>query len=70
MIHKSYRVTGMSCPNCAMSIESIEDELPGIRRLAASYQKGSMEIEYDENLVSESEILAAVQRRGYQAVMN
>ena len=69
MIHKTYRVTGMSCPNCAMNIEGIEDELPGIRMLLASYQKGSMEIEFDETLVSEDEILAAVQRHGYQAEM-
>lgn len=66
MLHKTYRITGMSCPNCAMNIEGIEDELPGIRMLFASYQKASMEIEFDEYQVSEAEILAAVQRHGYQ----
>ena len=67
MIRQTYRVTGMSCPNCAMNLESIEDELPGIHKVIASYLKGNMEVEFDEQQVSEIEILAAVTHRGYQA---
>lgn len=67
MIQKTYRIRGMTCPNCAMNIERLENDLPGIRTLTASYLKGSMEVEFDEGRISESEIVAAVAQLGYQA---
>ncbi|HEX7620539.1 MAG TPA: heavy-metal-associated domain-containing protein [Anaerolineales bacterium] len=67
MIKKIYRVEGMHCTNCAMNIEGIEDDLPGIKQISASYRKGQMEVEFDEAKVSEAQILAAVEKRGYQA---
>lgn len=57
----------MQCPNCALRIESIEDDLPGIRQVSASYQKGQMVVEFDETIVSDSEIIAAVKKVGYTA---
>ncbi len=65
MIKKIYRVEGMHCPNCAMRVESIEDELPGIGRVSASYQKGQMVVEFDETKVSEAEMIEAVKKVGY-----
>lgn len=67
MVKKIYRVTGMNCTNCAMNLEAIEDELPGIQLIFASYQKACMDVEYDETLVSEAQILAAVEKHGYHA---
>jgi len=67
MVKKTYRVEGMHCPNCAMNVESIEDDLPGIKQVSASYQKGQMVVEFDEAKVSEAQILAALEKRGYHA---
>ena len=67
MIKKVYRVEGMHCSNCAMSVEGIEDDLPGIRRVSASYQKSNMAVEFEEQLVSEEQILSALEKRGYRA---
>jgi len=67
MIKKTFRVTDMHCPNCAMALEGIEDDLPGIRQVSASYQKMQMMVEYDEAKVSEAQILEAVKRKGYTA---
>ena len=68
MVKKTYRVEGMNCINCAMNIEGIEDDLPGIKQICASYQKANMVVEFDETKVSEAQILAAVVKRGYQAI--
>jgi len=65
MIKKTFRVTDMHCTNCAMVIEGIEDDLPGIRQVTASYQKMQMTVEYDETKVSEAQILEAVKSKGY-----
>lgn len=67
MVRKTYCVEGMHCSNCAMNIEGIEDDLPGIKQVSASYQKGQMVVEFDEAKVSEAQILAALDKRGYQA---
>ena len=63
---KIFRVDGMHCSNCAMNIEGIEDDLPGIKQISASYQKGQMVVEFDEARVSENQILEAVKELGYQ----
>ena len=67
MLKKTFRVEGMHCSNCPMEVESIEDDLPGIKQVSASYQKGQMVVEFDETLVSEAEILSAVEKKGYSA---
>jgi copper chaperone CopZ len=67
MVKKTFRVEGMHCSNCPMEVESIEDDLPGIKQVSASYQKGQMVVEFDEALVSEEQIITAVAKRGYQA---
>jgi copper chaperone CopZ len=68
MMKKVYRVEGMHCSNCAMSVEGIEDDLPGIRQVSASYQKAQMTVEFEEQLVSEEQILSALEKRGYRAI--
>jgi copper chaperone CopZ len=67
MLKKVYHVEGMHCSNCAMNIEGIEDDLPGIKKVTASYQKGQMVVEYEQMQVNEDQIIAAVKKRGYQA---
>lgn len=65
MVTKIYRVEDMHCANCAMRIEALEDRLPGVVRIEASYRKGQMKAEFDEAVISEAQIMAAVERLGY-----
>lgn len=66
MIKKTFRIADMHCSMCAMTIESIEDELEGVRSVKASYQKARMEVEFDETRVTEEQIAAAVEEKGYR----
>lgn len=65
MTKVTYRVHDMHCANCAMRIEGIEDRLPGIVSVEASYRKGQVKVAFDETRVTEEQILAAVARLGY-----
>ena len=65
---KTFRIPDMHCPNCSMRIESLEDELPGVKEINASYHKQQMVIEYDETMLADEQIIAAVKKKGYQAV--
>lgn len=67
MIKKTFRVTDMHCVNCAMRIEGIEDDLPGVKSIVASYKKGQMTVEFDEARLNDAQIIAAVKKRGYTA---
>jgi copper chaperone CopZ len=58
----------MTCSNCAMKIESLEDDLDGVKRVDASYHKLQMVVEYDEAKLTEEQIVAAVRKKGYTAV--
>jgi copper chaperone CopZ len=67
MIKQTFRVTGMHCPNCAMNLEILEDKLPGVKQISASYKKAQMVVEYDEKQLDVAGIVAAVSQKGYQA---
>ncbi|GAB4487338.1 MAG: hypothetical protein OHK0031_11400 [Anaerolineales bacterium] len=62
---KTFRVNDMTCPNCAMHLEALEDELPGVKRIDASYKKLSMEVEFDEKQLTVAQIIAAANKIGY-----
>ena len=68
MIKKTFKVPDMSCTNCAMKLESLEDTLDGVKEINASYHKLQMIVEYDESRLTEEQIIAAVKKKGYQAV--
>jgi copper chaperone len=62
---KAFRVPDMQCPNCAMHLEGLEDELAGVKRITASYKKQVMEVDFDESKVSVSQIVSAANALGY-----
>jgi copper chaperone CopZ len=69
MIKKTFKVPDMTCSNCAMKLESLEDSLDGVKEINASYHKLQMEIIYDESRLSDEQIVAAVKKKGYTAVL-
>lgn len=52
-----------------MKLESLEDILPGVQEINASYHKLQMEIRYDETQLTVEQIVAAVKQKGYQALL-
>jgi copper chaperone CopZ len=68
MIKKTFKVPDMTCTNCAMKLESLEDMLDGVKEINASYHKLQMVIEYDETRLTDEQIVAAVKKKGYQAI--
>jgi copper chaperone CopZ len=64
-----FHIPDMHCSNCVMRLESIEDELPGILSIQASYHSGKMDVAYDEQAVDLEGILNAIRQKGYQAVL-
>jgi copper chaperone CopZ len=68
MIKKTFKIPDMTCSNCAMKLESLEDTLDGVKEVNASYHKLEMVIEYDESKLTADQIILAVKKKGYLAV--
>ncbi len=69
MIKITFKIPDMTCTNCAMKIESIEDVLDGVKEIDASYHKLEMIVEYDESKLTDEQIIAAARKKGYTAML-
>lgn len=58
-------VTGMSCANCALAIESKLRKLPGIGEAAVDLAEERLGVAFDPSLVDERRIIACVEALGY-----
>lgn len=65
MAKQVFRVLDMHCTNCVMTIEGLEDDLPGVKSVRASYQKGTVEVEWDEKRLTALKIRDAIGELGY-----
>jgi copper chaperone CopZ len=70
MLKKTFRVSDMHCSNCAMKIDSLEDDLPGMKSVSASYQRGLVVVEFDEHRLTIDDIIRAIKKQGYTASLN
>jgi copper chaperone CopZ len=69
MIKKTFSIPDMTCSACAMKLESLEDSLDGVKEINASYHKLQMVIEYNEAKLTEEQIITAVKKKGYTAIV-
>jgi copper chaperone CopZ len=67
MLKKTFKIPDMTCSNCAMKLESLEDTLDGVKEINASYHRLEMVIEYDESKLTDEQIVSAVKKKGYTA---
>ncbi len=65
MIKQTFTIPDMHCVNCAMRLEALEDDLPGIYAIRASYHRQTLDVTYDETCLSEDSLRQAVARLGY-----
>lgn len=63
VMKKTYKISGLDCPSCVSLLE-IDLEEAGIKA-KCSYQKGSLEVEFDDKL-DESKVFSLVKKSGYQ----
>ncbi len=55
----------MHCSNCAIILESIEDDLAGINNIVASYQKQRLIVQFEPELVDVDDIIKEIKKKGY-----
>jgi len=59
-------VQDMTCSQCVIALESIEDILDGVERAEASLRRQMLKVEFDETKTSIEQIIAVVAHKGYK----
>ena len=67
MIKKKFKISGMHCTSCAMNIDGELEDTQGIKCANTNYAKSQTEIEFDENKVTDKQIISIVKKLGYLA---
>ncbi len=63
-------ITGMSCANCAMTIERIlKNKVPGVTGASVNFATERASIEYIPSVTDINRIVAAIEKAGYGAIM-
>ena len=65
MIKKDYKISGMACAACSASVERVVSRLEGITSCTVNLMTERMTAEYDETLVTDELIFAAVHKAGF-----
>ena len=60
-------VRGMTCANCARSVERKLEGVPGVTKASVSLEAASATVEYDTELVKPEMFAKAVRELGYEA---
>ncbi len=68
MTKKQFRIQGMHCVGCAMTIDGALEDLPGVKEATTSYAKQVVDVHYDDKQVTEQQLITAVREAGYQVV--
>jgi copper chaperone CopZ len=63
-------IKGMTCPSCSASVDRLIDELDGIKSKNINHVSDSGKIEFDENIISEEQIIAKINEGHYQVDSN
>ncbi|MEK7081041.1 MAG: copper ion binding protein, partial [Patescibacteria group bacterium] len=68
MKKETYKIQGMHCASCVMTIERVLLKTAGVHSASVNYASESALIEFDENIISESGLAKAVGEAGYHLI--
>ncbi|MEK9175753.1 MAG: copper-translocating P-type ATPase [Patescibacteria group bacterium] len=70
MKKETYKISGIHCASCTGTIERVLTKTAGVHSASANFASESALIEFDENIISESDLAKAVESVGYKLNIN
>lgn len=64
-MNKKYKVTGMTCSACSSRVEKCVEKLDGVNTVSVNLLTNSMQVDFDENKLTEEKIADSVIQAGY-----
>ena len=68
-MNKSYKIAGMTCAACAVSVESYVKPLDGVHNVTVNYPNQSAVIDFDETIISIAKIKSKLKEIGYDLLL-
>lgn len=68
IVEFTYKVEGMTCDHCEMSIHKGVKELEGVEIVQANHEDSSTYVKFDLSKLSEDQIKEAIKKRGYKVL--
>src|SRR5690625_2057481 len=68
MTKKTFAIEGMTCASCVQTVEKATKKLPGVQESSVNLATEKLNISFDDNIVSVSDIQASVDKSGYKAL--
>ncbi|MFB9860775.1 copper chaperone CopZ [Salinicoccus siamensis] len=65
MAQKTIKVEGMTCGHCKSAVEGALNELDGITSANVDLEADKVDVEYDDQKVTESSMVEAIEDQGY-----
>ncbi len=62
----SLKISGMSCSSCSQKVEKALNQVEGVQSAAVNLPMEKAYVEYDSQLVSQEQLLRAVEKTGYE----
>ncbi|MBI2034928.1 MAG: heavy-metal-associated domain-containing protein [Candidatus Levybacteria bacterium] len=62
-----FKIEGMHCSSCAMTIDWALEETGGVKSAKTNYAKSQTEVAFDEEKATENDIIAVIKHEGYDA---
>lgn len=66
IVKKKFKIDGMHCTSCAMSIDGDLEDTKGVKSAKTSYIKQECEVEFEEETVKIEQIVKTIENTGYQ----
>ncbi len=65
MNNTTFNVPDMSCGHCKAAVEGELNKLSGVEYSNADFEKGIVEVRYDEDRVAADDLRGAIEEAGY-----
>jgi copper ion binding protein len=66
-VRQEFTVQGMHCGGCVKSVTRAVSQVPGVKGVEVSLEKGAASVEYDAAAVAPAAIVAAIEAAGFGA---
>lgn len=67
MMKKKFKIIGMHCTSCAITIDMDLEDLVGVTKARTSYARSETEVEFEADQVTDEVILQTIKKSGYRA---
>ncbi|MGG1399067.1 copper chaperone CopZ [Bacillus salipaludis] len=61
-------VKGMSCGHCVKAVEGSVGELQGVKQVKVHLENGTVDVEFDQNVINLGKIKETIDDQGYDVV--